>query len=138
MNGPVSTQKENICHNPNCGYRTYEKISKCPECGRPLLTDAVFRALGSLLVFLGIPFLAIGVMLGYVSLYATPSRNRESMSVLMFCLSAAFLTLGTAVMASGAWQMIFGRANMHIIRVMLFIFGGVYGIAVLVKIAANF
>src|SRR5687767_12339540 len=68
VNSPVRRLTEPvICHNPYCGFQTFEPMTHCLHCERPMLTTTNFRMLMSLLLVLGFVLLLVGGGLGMVA-----------------------------------------------------------------------
>ena len=113
-----------ICHNPNCDFQTHEPLHRCPKCGRPIWTTNQFRLISSLIVLCGFFFLGVGGGLGYIAYrnYAPGGRLPEGyeLGVVVLTAIAGFILLfGLVVIAVGAWQVLFGRANRRLIYILL-------------------
>lgn len=111
-----------ICHNPYCGFKTLEAISKCPKCGRPVWTTSQFRVLSSFLIFLGGILLAAGVGLIILVASKVSGTNRdggESLLIFLYLLFGLIAAFGLSVMATGVWQVLFGSANLKLIGILL-------------------
>ena len=113
-----------ICHNPHCSFQTHEPMSKCPKCGRPIWSTNEFRLIMSLLLPLGFIFLMAGGGFGfaayrnYTGAFET-INNKQSFVFILSFLSLFFSSFGLAVMAAGAWAVIFGRANWRLVKIVL-------------------
>ena len=124
INAPRYLTAPKICHNLRCGFQTHEPLSKCPKCRRPMWTANEFRLISSLLVFCGFIFLGIGGGLGYIAYrnYAPGGRLSEGYEVGVVFLTAIagfLLLIGLVIIAAGAWQALFGRANRRLIFILL-------------------
>jgi len=124
VNSPRYLTAPKICHNLNCGFQTHEPLSKCPKCRRPIWTTNEFRLISSLIVLCGFFFLGVGGGLGYIAYrnYAPGGRLPEGyeLGVVVLTAIAGFLLLfGLVVIAAGAWQVLFGRANRRLIFILL-------------------
>lgn len=123
-----------ICHNPHCGFQTFDPMTRCPHCKRPMWTTTNFRMVMSVLVVLGFILLIAGVGFGYVAFKTyvggfESAENEQALFIIMSFLSIFFSSFGVAVMAAGAWAVIFGKANWRIIKVVLGFLAGMLLIA---------
>lgn len=125
VNSPVRRLTEPvICHNPHCGFQTFEPMTRCPHCQRPMLTTTNFCMLMSLLLVLGFVLLLIGGGLGVIA-YRTYTgviegvKDKQTVFMIMAFLLVFVFSFGLAVMAAGTWAVIFGKANWRIIQVVL-------------------
>lgn len=93
-----------------------------------MLTTVEFRLASSALIFCGLFLFIIGGGLGYIAYrnYAYTENITEKHELGIYILSAISIflaSLGTSIIAAGAWQVIFGKANLRLIYIMLgFIF----------------
>lgn len=117
---PSSQTERRICHNPRCDYTTFEPLRKCPKCGRPIWTTVQFRLISSVLIFCGLFFVALGGGLVYLFTFG-PFEGGEALRLLLLAFSGVILSVGLSVVAAGLWQVIFGRANMKIIKTLLYL-----------------
>lgn len=58
------TGKEKICHNPKCGFGTFDPGAKCPKCPGPMWTTREFRLISLVPVFCGLLLGMLGADLG--------------------------------------------------------------------------
>lgn len=113
-----------ICNNPHCSFQTHEPMSRCPKCGRPIWTTNEFRAISSVLIFCGFLLLLLGGGLGYIffrnyDFGGGMSEDNETGMFILAAVSGFIISFGLAVLVAGAWQVIFGRANWRIIKIIL-------------------
>ncbi|HEX8247581.1 MAG TPA: hypothetical protein VF599_05310 [Pyrinomonadaceae bacterium] len=123
-NSPRYLTAPKICHNPNCSFQTHEPLSRCPKCRRPIWTTNEFRLISSIIVFCGFFLLSIGGGLGYIAYrnYAPGGRLPEGYEagVVVLTAIAGFISLfGSVIIAVGAWQVLFGKANRRLIFIFL-------------------
>ena len=123
-----------LCHNPNCSFETFEKLHKCPKCGRPLLSDRDFKLIAGLpLLFLGGILAAAGI--GIVGLFLMKPNELPLVGI---ALGAAIGSAGIGVISMGLHHLIFGRGSMRLVY-----FSGamallIFAIATLIKAMARF
>lgn len=117
--------EKRICHNPSCGYTTFEPLAKCPKCRRPIWTTVQFRLISSGLIFCGLFFIVLGAGLVYLFTFGG-FLGGEALRLLLLGSSGLILSLGLSVFAAGLWQVIFGRANMKIITTLLYLLCGFF------------
>jgi hypothetical protein len=117
---PPGQVEKRICHNPRCEYSTFEPLAKCPKCGRPIWTTVQFRLISSVLVLCGLFFIVLGAGLVYLFTFG-PFQGGEALRLLLLGFSGLILSLGLSVAGAGLWQVIFGRANMKIIKTLLYL-----------------
>lgn len=124
--GPV---EKRICHNPRCDYSTFEPLRKCPKCGRPIWTTVQFRLISSVLLFCGLFFILLGG--GLVYLFTSGKfLGGEALRLLFLAFSGLILSLGLSIFAAGLWQVVFGRANMKIIKTLLYLMCAFFAIII--------
>jgi MFS family permease len=112
-----------------CGYETMEVVSKCPQCGRKLLSAGQVRRLGWAQLILGL-FL-VGLM-GTITFNLAPSMLRPGASQsgtrftgtpeqaqLILGLFGLVIVFGLTGIVNGLWQIITGRRNKWILVIIL-------------------
>lgn len=124
-----SQAERRICHNPRCEYSTLESLTKCPKCGRPIWTTVQFRLISSVLIFCGLFFIVLGAGLVYLFTFG-PFEGGEALRLLFLAFSGLILSLGLSVAGAGLWQVIFGRANMAIIKTLLYLMCSFFAILI--------
>lgn len=104
-----------------CGYTTEARITQCPQCGGRVRSASQIRALGVVLVVIGI---ILVLVMSFITIWAmnlilqtgkpgVTSRFSGTTGdmVFMFSVFALVLSIGFASLAGGIWQIAFGRAN---------------------------
>src|ERR1041384_3984785 len=122
-----------ICHNPRCEYSTFESQTKCPKCGRPIWTTVQFRLISSVLILCGLFFIALGGGLVYLFTIG-PFQGGEALRLLLLAFSGLILSLGISIVTAGLWQVIFGRANMKIIKILLYLMCSFFAVIILGRV----
>ncbi len=100
-----------LCHNPNCSFETFEKLHKCPKCGRPLLSDRDFKLIaGFPLILLGGILAAAGI--GIAGFFLMKPNELPLFGI---ALGTAIGSAGIGVIAMGLHHLIFGRGSMRLV-----------------------
>ena len=111
---------------PKCGYETADVVSKCPKCGRRLLSARQVRRLGWVQVFLGIflaGFIAIIIYkIGPTMLEpevpdASGSRftGTREQGQMVLALLGLIIVFGLTTLVNGVWQVATGTRNKWIL-----------------------
>ena len=111
---------------PKCGYRTTEVVSKCPKCGRGLVSPKQVRRLGWVQVFLGlflVGFIAIIIyniaptMLKPEVPDAGGSRftGTKEQGQMVLALLGVVIMFGLTSLLNGVWQIATGTRNKWIL-----------------------
>jgi hypothetical protein len=132
QNKPVQSlnkKKLKICNNFDCGYKTYEHVSRCPKCGRPIWTINESRMLMSILIPLGGIFVLTGfgviVSMEYgISSGTSRWKGSEASLYFVYALLGAVAAFGLSVASFGLWVVIFGRPSKVLFKIMVSIFMG--------------
>ena len=124
INSPGPLTAPRICHNPNCGFQTHQPLRRCPKCGRPMWTTHQFRLLSLVLVLCGGVLAALGIALILILANTTsglgaPSARQIKGGIFFLGIFGFILAFGLSVLAAGLWQVIFGRANLRLIYIVL-------------------
>lgn len=116
-----------------CGYQTVETITKCPKCGRKLLSTKLVRRLGWVQLFIGL-FL-VGMM-AVITFNLAPNMlepgvpdaggsrftgTREQAKVIL-SLFGLIIVFGLTSFVNGLWQVTTGRRNNWILYFGVFLF----------------
>ena len=59
-----------------------------------------------------------------------PFEGGEALRLLLLAFSGLILSLGLSVVSAGLWQVIFGRANMKIIKTLLYLMCAFFAILI--------
>jgi phosphate starvation-inducible membrane PsiE len=123
---PVSNEAR-VCK--RCGKQTFDVAPRCAHCGGVMTTVKTMRLLGWLLVCLG-SFLVL--FMGAITIYVAqivfhtgePGSHAgftggADMEVFMFGLFGLVLLFGFTAIASGAWQIRYGKPNRKLMFVIL-------------------
>jgi len=109
-----------------CGYETGETVTKCPKCGRGLLSTKQVRQLGWVQVIIG---LFLVVFMGIITFNLAPSMlepgvpdtsgsrftgTREQARIVLG-LFGVIIVFGLTSIAGGLWQITFGTRNKWIL-----------------------
>ena len=124
----------------SCGYETYRLNSACPRCGNSLQSRRWSRRFGVVVSILGL-FL-VGMM-SAVLYYTLPTLLRPGVKVngstfsgspsqafFVLAILTSILTFGITILAYGVWQILTGKRDIRIIKVMLYL-GIALGVAIL-------
>jgi hypothetical protein len=103
----AATDELLTCHNYWCNYSTREPLSRCPKCGRPLLTTHTYRLLGLALVFVGGALAVTGALL--LILAAPKLIGGMEVQLFVWSIFGLLLAVGLMIMTAGFWQAVFGR-----------------------------
>lgn len=100
------------CHNYWCNYTTNEPLTRCPKCGRQLITPQTFKLLGGALLFLG-GLLALGAVSLTILVAPRLAGVRGGTSGRLFILGVFgfLLAVGLTFMAGGLWQVLSGKRS---------------------------
>ena len=112
------------CH--KCGYETADVVSKCPKCGRGLLSARQLRRLGWVQVVLGVflvGFIAIIIyriaptMLQPEVPDASGSRftGTREQGQMVLALLGLIIVFGLTTLVNGVWQVATGTRNKWIL-----------------------
>ena len=110
-----------ICHNLQCGYKSYQSISRCPKCRRPMWTTNEFRLLMSLLIPLGGFVVAVGLGL-IIALERNSGAWTSGKAAFYFIygIAGVLTAMGLSVISFGLWCVIFGKASKGLFKIMTF------------------
>lgn len=128
--------KQRSCY--KCGYFADTSEIACPQCNRPLFTTTSTRIRGGLLVAIG---LILVVFIGYLFDWAFRAFNNSSPTgsrftgtqqekLMIVGIFSLLIIFGLFSVATGGWQVLFGRRN----RILAW---SVAGIGVLLAISAG-
>jgi len=110
-----------------CGYEGETDAPKCPQCGRGLRSKSVVRALGGVVVVLGMGLMAGMAMLtlwAYKLIHKSGSSGarftgtEEQMHTMLSVFGFVFV-FGLVGVVAGLWQLIFGRRNLVLVGIMI-------------------
>lgn len=105
------------CHNYWCNYTTDQALSRCPECGRPLLTTRTYKLLGLALVFIGGLLATVGALL---LIFAAPKIvGGMGAQLFVWSIFGFLLAIGLTVMTAGFWQVLFGKRNQTLMTIVV-------------------
>ena len=139
MDVETAPLKQRTCM--KCGYLGETNHTLCPKCNRLLQTVTSVRVRGALLIMCGLFLIAF---IGYISIWAAglvfdPVQNGAKFTgtkdqlMVMFVLFGSLIVFGLISLATGLWQLIFGKRNRYLVWIMLGITGVLVIIGVLVK-----
>jgi hypothetical protein len=107
--------KPRTCHNYWCNYTTDRPLSRCPQCGRPLLTVQTYKLLGLALVLLGGCLGLVGALL---LIFAAPGIvSGTGAKLFVWSIFGLLLAIGLTVMTAGFWQVFFGKRNQSLMTI---------------------
>lgn len=133
--GHAADAASRTCHNYWCNYTTREALTRCPKCGRSLITPQTFKLLGWLLLFLG-GLLALGAVSLTIMVAPGLPDVRGGLGGRLFVLGVLgfLLAFGLTCMTAGLWQVWFGKRSQSLTT-----FGIVLliALAIIVVIARN-
>ncbi len=126
MNQTLTETKLRIC--PKCRYEADTAETKCPRCGRILLTQTKIRTLGIVILILGI-FLAVIMAVVTSNIYPAISQpnasskftGTETQAHQILAILGLTFAAGVLFAATGLWQIIFGRRNRLLVWISLLI-----------------
>lgn len=116
----LNVEELRTCH--RCGYETADVVSKCPKCGRGLLSTKQVRRLGWVQVFLGV-FLAGFIAIIPYNIAPTmlepdvPDANGSRFTGtweqgrMVLALLGLIVVFGLTSFVNGVWQIATGRRN---------------------------
>jgi len=126
MNQTLPATKFRIC--PKCSFEANTAETKCPRCGRILMTQTKIRTLGILIAFLGA---FIAAMMAYILSYVYGSINQsneslkftgtETQALYIYAILGLTFTAGIFFVFTGLWQIIFGRRNRILVWISILI-----------------
>jgi hypothetical protein len=119
------------CHNYWCNFTTVEALTRCPKCGRPLLSVQVFRLLGLALVFIGGVLAAAGALL--LILVAPRLIGGTGVKLLIWGLFGMLLAVGLSFMTAGVLQVIFGKRSQQLMTYVIVLLIALSLIAVIAR-----
>lgn len=105
------------CHNYWCNYETNQSLSRCPKCGRPLLTAQTYRLLGLALVVLGGILAIAGASL--LILVAPKVLGGIEVKLLIWGIFGFLLAVGLSIMMAGIWQAWFGKRSQSLVTIVI-------------------
>lgn len=105
------------CHNYWCNYATSQPLSRCPQCGRPLLTTQTYRLLGFALVCLGGLLATAGALL--LILAAPGIVGGAGVKLFVWGIFGFLLAIGLTVLTAGVWQVLFGKRNQSLMTIVI-------------------
>jgi hypothetical protein len=110
--GRAAGGESRTCHNYWCNYTTNESLTRCPKCGRHLITPQTFKLLGWALLFLG-GLLALGAVSLTILVAPGLAGVRGGTSGRLFILGVFgfLLAVGLTFMAGGLWQVLSGKRS---------------------------
>jgi len=101
-----------------CYRETDQAVAKCPQCGGRLRTAGQIRALGVVLLFVGVFLVAL---MGAVTIFVIGVVSQAESSKLtandtptflaIFALFGLVIMFGFTSIAGGLWQIVFGKRN---------------------------
>ncbi len=127
----VYTGELKRCHNFACSFETFEEIKKCPTCGRNMLGSSDFKFLGGILVVLGVILLSLGGAGLYFLDRMTPNGGERR--AVLFIISASVATAGIFASGAGLYQMFSGNKSHKLARAMLYSFGAIILVVIIVR-----
>jgi hypothetical protein len=105
------------CHNYWCNYKTDRPLSRCPECGRPLLNAQTYRILGWVLVFIGLLLSIAGASL---LIFAAPKFVGElGVKLFVWGVFGFLLAVGLTTMTAGFWQALLGERSQSLMKIVV-------------------
>ncbi|HZH90333.1 MAG TPA: hypothetical protein VEX70_06880 [Pyrinomonadaceae bacterium] len=105
------------CHNYWCNYKTDRPLSRCPECGRPLLNAQTYRILGWVLVVVGLLLSITGASL---LIFAAPKLvGGLGVKLFVWGVFGFLLAVGLTTMSAGFWQALFGKRSQPLMKVVI-------------------
>lgn len=117
MNQSLAETKFRVCQ--KCGYEANTAETKCPNCGKPLLTQTRLRTLGAIQLICGV-FLVVMMAVVISNLYPTLTQARgaasgftgtETQAKQILALLGLVFAAGVSFSLAGIWQIIYGRRS---------------------------
>jgi hypothetical protein len=103
------------CHNYWCNYTTDRPLSRCPECGQPLLKTQAYKLLGLTLVLIG-GFL--GLTGALLLIFAAPKIvGGTGTKLFVRSIFGVLLAIGLTAITAGFWQVFYGRRNQSLMTI---------------------
>lgn len=119
------------CH--KCDFETDEQLAKCPQCGRRLQSTKKIRIFGWFLLVLGTGLVIFMGTLGVILARIIAGSNEPGATTsftggpevvtLIIVVFGLVILFGLASIASGIWQIKYGKPNKKIMVAMFVVAG---------------
>src|SRR6187551_2467368 len=105
-----------------CDYQAVTSGVACPQCGKPLQSEATIRFLGGVLSFLGLVLITMMALVINGVSHATrvvdrpghygESASRAPSDGVIYAILIAVLLAGVLALLAGGWMVVTGRRNL--------------------------
>ncbi len=131
-----------VCY--KCDFETGRELEKCPRCGHKLMTAGKVKALGWVLIVLGV-FLVLfmgGITIlvaGIIAQTGAPGSTQRfdggpKEMALIFGIFALVIAFGLTCTAAGISQARSGRRNKKLVKVLMGVFFALIAVGTLIQI----
>ena len=134
--------ERHVCY--KCDFETARETEKCPRCGHKLITAGRVKALGWVLIVLGLFLVAfmgaITVLVAGIIANANRPGSTQSFSggtkelALIFGIFALVIAFGLTCTVAGVSQARSGRRNKKLVKVLMGVFFALIGVGALIQI----
>lgn len=136
MNQSLAETKFRIC--PKCRFEANTAETKCPQCGKVLITQTKLRTLGVVILLLGV-FIALMMAIVTSNLYPALSQlngsskftGTETQAHQILAILGLTFAAGVSFSITGLWQIISGRRNRILVWISLLIILAVVVVSVI-------